>query len=106
MIPECDADNSQSRLLAQHPDVQQRLRAECLALTSYKAKDLPTKDELKNMKYLANVIHEGQYSNDHGLKPEQNAWLMLHSTPSVPIGTHQHAPSYEIHSPPRRRRPE
>lgn len=54
------ADSSDSRLLAQYPEVQQRLRTECLALPSYKAKDLPTKDELKDMKYLANVIHEGQ----------------------------------------------
>ena len=55
------ANLSQSRLLAQHPEVQERLRAECLALPSYKLKGLPTKDELKSMKYLANVIHEGQY---------------------------------------------
>ena len=59
MQPIRSANFPQSRLLAQHPEIQQRLRDECLALPSYGAKDLPTKDELKNMKYLANVIHEG-----------------------------------------------
>ena len=53
------ADVPKSRLLAQHPEVQQRLRAECLALSSYKSNDLPGKDELRNMKYLRNVINEG-----------------------------------------------
>lgn len=67
IYPLCGAYPLQSRLLAQHPEVQQRLRAECLALPSYRTKDLPTKDELKNMKYLANVIHEGQCPNDDGL---------------------------------------
>ncbi len=71
--PDCGANLSQSRLLAQHLEIQQRLRAECLALPSYKAQDLPTKDELKNMKYLANVIHEGEYSNDQGFALVQNA---------------------------------
>ena len=67
------ADSSNSRLLAQYPEVQQRLRAECMALpSSYKAKDLPTKEELKHMKYLANVIHEGQQSNDRGPALRQN----------------------------------
>lgn len=77
--------------------VQQRLRTECLALPSYKAKELPTKNELKKMDYLANVIHEGQHPNDHGLAHVQNAWLILHSTPFVPIRTRQYAPSYEPH---------
>lgn len=99
-----DTNLSQSRLLAQRPETQQRLRAECLALPSYKAKHLPTKDELKSMKYLSNVIHEGQYSEDHGLSIRQTTWLMLHSTPLVPISTHQHASSYEVNRPSRRRR--
>lgn len=63
----------QSRLLAQHPEVQERLRAECLALPSYKAKELPTKDELKSMNYLASIIHEGQYPNDRGLTSIRDA---------------------------------
>ena len=49
----------QSRLLAQNPEVQQRLRTECLSLPSYKAHNLPEKDEMKNMKYLNNIIQEG-----------------------------------------------
>ena len=61
MILHCSADVPQSRLLAQHPEVQQRLRAERLALSSYKAKDLPDEDELKNMRYLREVINEDQY---------------------------------------------
>ena len=62
IVVECSADIPYSRLLAQYPEVQQRLRAECLALPSYKANnDLPEKDELKTMNYLKNVIHEGQY---------------------------------------------
>ncbi|KAM0794362.1 cytochrome P450 [Usnea florida] len=60
------------RLLAQHPTVQHRLRAECLALPSYKAGTVPTKEELKNMRYLANVIHE-----------------VLRLYPSVPINMRQ-----------------
>ncbi len=64
---------SQSRLVAQHPEIQQRLRAECLALPSYKAQELPTKVELKNMKYLTNVIHEGEYFNNHVFALRQNA---------------------------------
>ena len=55
------AYSPQSRLLAQNPEVQQRLRAECLSLPSYKAHNLPKKDELKNMSYLKNVIHEGPH---------------------------------------------
>ena len=56
-----------SRLLARHPDVQQRLRAECLELSSYQDGDLPTKEELKGMKYLGRVIHEGMI-------PEYRLW--------------------------------
>ena len=56
-----NAYSLQSRLLAQNPEIQQRLRAECLSLPSYKAHNLPEKDEMKNMKYLNNVIQEGQY---------------------------------------------
>ena len=48
-----------SRLLAQHPNVQQLLRVECLQLPSHQEGDLPTKEELKGMKYLGRVIHEG-----------------------------------------------
>ena len=51
----------QSRLLAQNPKIQQRLRAECLSLPSYKAHNLPERYELINMKYLNNVIQEGQH---------------------------------------------
>ena len=50
----------QSRLLAQNSEVQRRLRTECLSLPSYKAHNLPEKDEMKNMKYLNNIIQEGQ----------------------------------------------
>ena len=60
MRPTSSAYSLQSRLLAQNPEVQQRLRAECLSLPSYKANNLPDKDEIKNMAYLKNVIHEGQ----------------------------------------------
>ena len=58
-----ETDILRSRLLVQHPQVQQRLRAECLALPSYKVNNLPEKDELKNMTYLRNVIYEGRSVN-------------------------------------------
>ena len=61
MHQDSSANILQSRLLAQHPEVQNRLRAECLALSSYKANNLPDKGELKNMKYLKDVIDEGQH---------------------------------------------
>ncbi|KAL6720966.1 hypothetical protein ACLMJK_000066 [Lecanora helva] len=47
------------RLLALHPKAQQRLRTECVSLSSYQAGELPTKEELKRMIYLRQVIHEG-----------------------------------------------
>ena len=55
-----NAYSLQSRLLAQNPEVQQRLREECLSLPSYQAHNLPEKDEMKNLKYLNHVIQEGQ----------------------------------------------
>lgn len=103
--PECGANPPQSRLLAQHPEVQDLLRAECLALPSYGEKDLPTKDELQSMKYLANVIHEGQYLENRGFTLGGHAWLIHHSTSPVPISTSQHASSYQGHNPSSRRRP-
>ena len=59
MHPNSSSYSPQSRLLAQNPEVQQRLRADCLSLPSHKANNLPDKDEIKNMAYLKNVIHEG-----------------------------------------------
>ena len=91
-----------SRLLAQHPAVQHRLRTECLALSSYTAGVLPTKDELKNMKHLANVIREGQYRIKH---INETASSRPPSTPSLPLSTYQYASSHKDHRSPRRRRP-
>ena len=53
------SDRPASRLLARHPDVQQKLRAECQSLPCHQAGTLPTKDELKQMPYLRKVIDEG-----------------------------------------------
>lgn len=53
-----------SRLLALHADVQQQLRAECLALRSHQHGDRPSKDELKGMKLLGRVLHEGKFREE------------------------------------------
>ena len=101
----CSANLWQSRLLAQHPEVQQRLRAECLALPSYITKDLPTKEELKKMKYLANVIHEGLLPMDMYSHFCPNPKLNLGSTPLVSLRTDQYASGHKNNRPPRWRRP-
>ena len=69
MHPISNTHSPQSRLLAQNPEVQQRLRTECLSLPSYKAHNLPEKDEIKNMSYLKNVIHEGPHPKKKILNP-------------------------------------
>jgi len=50
---------SNSRLLAQHPAVQRRLRHECSTVAP---NDSPTREDLKKMKYLHNVLREGVHS--------------------------------------------
>ena len=48
-----------SNLLAENWDIQERLRKDCLELDSFKHGELPTPAEIKGMKYLSNVFHEG-----------------------------------------------
>ena len=48
-----------SNLLAEHQDIQARLRQDCLQLQSYKHGDLPTPAEIKGLRFLSNVLHEG-----------------------------------------------
>ena len=90
----CSSYSLQSRLLAQNPEVQQRLRAECVSLPSYKENNFPEKDEIKNMKYLRNVIHEGPKSKSI-LKPDPNKIKklitppVLRLFPPVPINMRQ-----------------
>lgn len=83
-----------SRLLAQHPDIQERLREECVSLPSHTDGDLPTKDELKNMRFLNKVIKEGKYCQP---VVQPTAWgftkdvpsLVLRLYPSVPVNVRQ-----------------
>ena len=60
------------RLLAAHPETQSKLRAECLALPSFAAGSIPTKEEIKSMPYLEVVIRE-----------------VLRLYPSVPVNTRE-----------------
>jgi Cytochrome P450 len=48
-----------SRLLARHPEVQAKLRNECLSVSE----DSPDRDVLKGMKYLQCVLKEGESSS-------------------------------------------
>ena len=46
-------------MLAKHPEIQEALRKECTSISSHLTGDLPTPEELKNMKLLDNVLKEG-----------------------------------------------
>ena len=52
-------DRNISRLLALHPEIQQKLREECKSLSSLRAGKPPMKEEFKQMNYLRYVIYEG-----------------------------------------------
>ncbi len=68
-----------SRLLALHPNVQERLRTECTSLPSCQVGDVPSKEELKNMTYLQNVIHEGAYApNFHSSSAHSETYTHIH----------------------------
>ena len=52
--------NYDSNLLADHQEIQSRLREACVMLPSFQAGELPTQAEIKGFKSLSNVLFEGK----------------------------------------------
>ena len=82
-----------SRLLAQHPDVLEKLRAEISSISGVgKESKLPDRNTLKRMKYLNLVIKEGIPESgtcDHSRECEQDALTVVYSASTLPFCSSQ-----------------
>lgn len=96
-------DRLRSRLLARHPDVLFKLRAE---IEHEIGSALPQQNDIKRMTYLSYVLKEGKYLASSPPQSLANKAHIFHSAPPLPFsaGELAHSALHDDPSPGRRRR--